>query len=148
MLLTATPRPIKPTLPPSDQLELSIDLIDGEFREYLDAKTLIDRADALGDLLYVILWGFNIHGIDSEPIFNEIQRSNMTKLWTTSEIGSDKFDHECMTRTLVISPTTSDPNFRCYCVRHTDNGKALKSPSYSPANLKPIIEAQISNSIH
>lgn len=36
-------------------------------------------ADAIGDLLYVVLGSAVAAGIDIEPVFDDIQRSNMTK---------------------------------------------------------------------
>lgn len=38
------------------------------------------QADALGDLLYVVFGAAVTFGIDMGPIFDEIHRSNMTKI--------------------------------------------------------------------
>lgn len=70
---------------------------------------LVEIADALGDLLYVVLGTAVTCGIDIEPIFEEIHRSNMTKF-------IDGYRRE--------------------------DGKWIKGPSYTPVNLKPIIDAQ------
>lgn len=55
-----------------------------EYRSALLRGDLVNVADALGDLLYTVLGTASHHGIQLEPIFNEIHRSNMTK---------EKFDH-------------------------------------------------------
>lgn len=70
---------------------------------------ITEIADALGDLLYVVLGTAVSCGIDIEPIFHEIHRSNMTKF--------------------VDGHRRSD-------------GKWIKGPSYTPANLKPLLEQQ------
>lgn len=65
---------------PDEIANLRKDLIEEELMEYADdACTLESVADALGDLLYVVLGTAIAHGIDLEPIFQEIHRSNMTK---------------------------------------------------------------------
>lgn len=58
------------------------DLIAEENTEYLEAvqeANLIKVADALADLAYVVLGAAVAHGIDLQPIFDEVHRSNMTK---------------------------------------------------------------------
>mgnify|MGYP001584899075 CR=1 FL=1 len=62
--------------------ELRLDLIKEEWFELIDGlhnKNLIESADALGDLLYVIFGTAVEFGLDMEPIFDEIHRSNMAK---------------------------------------------------------------------
>lgn len=54
-------------------------LIQEELDEYLAATNVFETSDALGDLLYVVYGAAVAHGIDLEPIFEEIHRSNMTK---------------------------------------------------------------------
>jgi predicted HAD superfamily Cof-like phosphohydrolase len=56
------------------------DLMREELDEYLDAEgDLTGIADALADLLYVVLGTAVAHGIELQPIFDEVHRSNMTK---------------------------------------------------------------------
>ena len=71
-----------PDLLPDDVAALRIDLIKEEVKELEVAykeKNLVEVADALGDILYVIYGTAISHGIDLEPIFAEIHRSNMSK---------------------------------------------------------------------
>jgi len=57
-------------------------LIAEEARETIDAMAvgdLTETADGLADLIYVAIGAAVEFGIDLEPIFAEVQRSNMTK---------------------------------------------------------------------
>ncbi len=63
--------------------QLRLKLIEEEAEEYHDAEAdndLIEMADAMGDLIYVIYGAAITHGIDLDEILAEIQRSNMSKL--------------------------------------------------------------------
>lgn len=51
----------------------------GEYNTALRRGDLVGVADALGDLIYTVLGTSAHHGINLEPIFEEIHRSNMTK---------------------------------------------------------------------
>ncbi len=58
------------------------DFILEELEEYLTAATtdnLVGVADALADLLYVVLGTAIVHGIDIQPIFDAVHKSNMSK---------------------------------------------------------------------
>lgn len=100
----------------SDQkLQLRFDLMDEENREYLEAarnNDLIEVADALGDMLYILCGTIIEHGMQSkiEEVFNEIQRSNMSKL------GAD-----------------GKPIYR-------EDGKVMKGPNYFKPNIEAILE--------
>lgn len=50
-----------------------------ELEEAIDAEDIVQIADALGDLLYVVYGAALAFGVDLEPVFAEIHRSNMTK---------------------------------------------------------------------
>jgi len=50
-----------------------------ELRSAIEKESLVAIADALGDLLYFIYGTGVAYGIDLEPVFAEIHRSNMTK---------------------------------------------------------------------
>ncbi len=106
----------KPTVDiPLHQIQLRYDLMKEENEEFLEAaknKDLIEVADALGDMLYILCGTILDHGLQYkiEEVFDEIQRSNMSKL------GAD-----------------GKPIYR-------DDGKVMKGPNYFKPNLKRILE--------
>ena len=86
-----------------------------ENEEYLEAvksNDLIEIADALGDMLYILCGTIISHGFQNkiEELFDEIQRSNMSKL------GSD-----------------GKPIYR-------EDGKVLKGPHYFKPNIEKILK--------
>jgi predicted HAD superfamily Cof-like phosphohydrolase len=71
-----------PSVPDGKVVTLRLRLIEEELQELESAlarKDIVATADALGDLLYVTYGTAVACGIDLEPVFNEIHRSNMTK---------------------------------------------------------------------
>lgn len=94
---------------------LRFNLMDEENNEYLEAATnndMVEVADALGDMLYILCGTILEHGMQYkiEEVFNEIQRSNMSKL------GED-----------------GKPIYR-------EDGKVLKGPNYFKPNIKEILD--------
>ena len=51
-----------------------------EFKEALKNKDILEVADALTDILYVTYGAGHAFGIDLDKCFNEVQKSNMSKL--------------------------------------------------------------------
>lgn len=95
---------------------LRFDLMKEENEEYLEAANnndLVEVADALGDMLYILCGTIIEHGMQHkiEAVFEEIQRSNMSKL------GAD-----------------GQPIYR-------EDGKVLKGPNYFKPNIKDILES-------
>lgn len=94
--------------------KLRFNLMAEENEEYLEAANnndLVEVADALGDMLYILCGTILEHGMQHkiEEVFDEIQRSNMSKL------GAD-----------------GKPIYR-------EDGKVLKGPSYFKPNIKKIL---------
>jgi len=103
-------RPVFPNDP--DLHELRIELIREEFAEYRNAVLtgdLVEMADALADMVYVICGTALVYGIPLADVFDEVQRSNMSKL------GED-----------------GQPI-------HRDDGKILKGPNYSPPDIAAVM---------
>jgi predicted HAD superfamily Cof-like phosphohydrolase len=73
-----------PAFPDDATRKLRIKLIEEEFDELVAAEAaddLVEVADALADLVYVIVGTAVSYGIPLDDVFNEVQRSNMQKLW-------------------------------------------------------------------
>lgn len=107
------------------------DIFEGEPK----LVNLVSIADGLADLHYVAYCGTAVAcGLDMEPIFKEVDRSNNSKIWKEEEIytnrNSKAWHHERI----------GDTKF--FLVSDID-GKVVKPVSYSPANLQPIIEQQL-----
>lgn len=99
---------------PKNISELRFNLMKEENEEYLQAaqdEDLIEIGDALGDMLYILCGTIIAHGFQDkiESIFDEIQRSNMSKL------GAD-----------------GKPIYR-------KDGKVMKGPNYFKPDLKKIL---------
>ena len=80
-----------PSIPTPEELDLRITLITEEFDETIDAllqcrmnggpatQRIAEVADGIADSIYVLLGAAASFGIDMEPIWEEVQRSNMAK---------------------------------------------------------------------
>ena len=72
-----------PSFPEQEIQRLRLDLIEEELDELhyaIDNKDMVEIADALGDLLYVVYGAGHAFGIDLDECFKEIHASNMSKL--------------------------------------------------------------------
>jgi predicted HAD superfamily Cof-like phosphohydrolase len=73
-----------PTLDvPGESREMACALIEeeaGEFRAAVEASDLVEIADAVADLIWVVLEAALRFGIPIEPVFAEVRRSNLTKV--------------------------------------------------------------------
>ena len=73
----------KPSLDDEKINQLRINLIKEELNELKEAmsnKDLVEVADALTDILYVTYGAGHAFGINLDKCFNEVQKSNMSKL--------------------------------------------------------------------
>jgi len=94
---------------------LRYNLMEEENGEYLEAANngdLVEVADALGDMLYILCGTILEHGMQHkiEEVFEEIQRSNMSKLGANGK-----------------------PIYR-------EDGKVLKGPNYFKPNIQEILD--------
>ncbi len=105
------------TVIPRKDWELERDMLIEEIEEY-DAACrncdIIEIADALGDMLYLIIGAARKHGLYAESleaVVDEIQKSNMSKM----------------------DPRTGKAFFR-------EDGKVMKPESYVKPDLKGVLE--------
>ena len=78
----------KPEFPSEKIVKLRYGLIKeelDEFEQALKDKNLEEVADSLTDILYVAYGAGHAFGIDLDKCFDEVQRSNMSKLGTNGE---------------------------------------------------------------
>ncbi len=114
--------------------ETNLKSADFSFKKVKEVD-LIELADGLADLHYVGYCGTGVAaGLDMEPIFAEVCRSNDTKAWTPEE--KDEYQGDDLSFELV--ETTNE---RFYVVKDR-GGKIKKSPSYSCADIGAIVEEQ------
>ena len=102
----------KASFPEDSIVQLRVDLIEEELNELKEAiknNDIVEVADALTDILYVTYGAGHSFGVNLDKCFDEVQRSNMSKL------GED-----------------GNPIYN-------DSGKVMKGPNYSVPDLKKII---------
>jgi predicted HAD superfamily Cof-like phosphohydrolase len=74
---------VSPIFPSEKLALLRINLIEEELQELCDGinkGSMLEVADALTDILYVVYGAGHAFGIDLDDCFKEVHRSNMTKL--------------------------------------------------------------------
>ena len=102
-----------PTMPDFNLSALRLDLIEEEVQELRDGlanKSMLEIADALTDILYVVYGAGHAFGIDLDDCFHEVHSSNMTKL------GAD-----------------GRPLYR-------EDGKVMKGPNYREPDLTKFVQ--------
>ncbi len=86
-----------------------------------------------------------------DPLFSEVMRSNRSKMWTTDEINYHQteprpLNYEHLGELVFTKFTYKGEELSAYrkdgekWLVKDPSGKVIKSPSYSPANLQPIID--------
>jgi len=102
----------KAEFPNENIVNLRLNLIEEELQELQEAikqEDLLEVADALTDILYVTYGAGHAFGIDLDNCFDEVQKSNMSKLGTDGK------------------PI------------YNQSGKVMKGPKYFKPNLKQFL---------
>lgn len=130
-----------PTIPSSDRCQLRVNLLAEELKELEQAiadQDLVEIADALCDLQYVLSGAVLEFGLGNlfNTLFEEVQRSNMSKVCDTLEDAEATLVHYQKKDGTEGFVEQSEDKFLVY--RNADK-KVLKSVKYSSANLKAIL---------
>lgn len=112
-IATGTPVVSKPAFPSQDRIDLRYRLIEEEWKEYQEAvaaRDIVETADAIGDMIVVLIGTALEFGIPLYEVWEEIHRSNMAK----------------------VDPATGT------VVRRAD-GKILKPDGWTPPNIAAVL---------
>ena len=131
----------KPLIPDSKRCELRVSLLQeelNELKEAIEDNDLVEVADALCDIQYVLSGAILEFGLatDFKTLFDEVQRSNMSKTCKTIEEALATQKHYLESKGTASFIEEKDGEYLVY--REGDK-KVLKSVKYSPADLKSII---------
>jgi predicted HAD superfamily Cof-like phosphohydrolase len=132
----------KPAIPAEERCKLRVALLAEELKELEVAifeKDIVEVADALCDIQYVLAGAILEFGLGEKfsALFEEVQRSNMSKACTSEEEAQKTVEHYRKKDGTECYYLHEGDKWLVY--RKSDN-KTIKSIGYSPANLQGIIE--------
>ena len=138
--------PIKeqPGIPSPKRCELRVALIAEELDELKQAISdgdMVEIADALCDIQYVLSGAVLEFGLGEKfgELFNEVQRSNMSKSCATEDEAKATVEYYQNQKNTPCYYQQVDGKFLVF--RSSDQ-KTLKSINYSPADLKGILKKE------
>ena len=126
-----------PQIPSEQRCELRVSLLQEELDELAQAlkdKDLVEVADALCDIQYVLSGAVLEFGLGDKfiDLFNEVQRSNMSKACNTQQEAIMTLSH--YKKKDGTEGYYKEINGK-WLVYRTSDDKVLKSINYSPADL-------------
>ena len=127
----------QPQIPSEKRCQLRVSLLQeelDELKEALKEKDIVEAADALADLQYVVSGAILELGLADrfKSIFDEVQRSNMSKTCKSLEAALETqsyYLNEKATESFVEEKNGE------YLVYRKEDRKVLKSINYSPADI-------------
>lgn len=131
----------QPSIPSEARCNLRVALIAEELKELQEAienKDIVEIADALCDIQYVLSGAVLEFGLKDKfnNLFEEVQRSNMSKACRSEEEAKATQAHYLAKGVNSYYKEVDG----LYLVFREGDDKTLKSVNYSPADLKTIIE--------
>jgi len=130
-----------PQIPSRDRCELRVSLLQeelNELKEAIEKGDVVEIADALADLQYVLSGAVLEFGLGNkfDALFDEVQRSNMSKACDSQQDALATLSH--YKQKDGTEGIYKEENGKWLVYRKEDN-KVLKSINYTPANLKDIL---------
>ncbi len=107
-------------------------------KEAINHKDIVEIADAFCDIQYVLSGAVLEFGMGEKfrELFDEVQRSNMSKVCNTEEIAAATVKHYQENHNTNSYYKNVDGKYMVY---RTEDNKTLKSIEYSPADIKSIL---------
>ena len=135
------PIPASPLIPAPNRCQLRVALLAEELKELEVAileKDIVGVADALCDLQYVLSGAILEFGLGEKfaELFEEVQRSNMSKACATEEEAQATVEFYKQKDGTICHYQEADGKWLVY---RTSDHKTIKSVNYSPADLDKII---------
>lgn len=121
-IFTRNANPNLPIRPVDFNPEFVHSMVQSELKELMEAETLVERVDALADIIVYCVDTAIRHGIDLDSVLDEVHRANMMKI-RNPETGEIKVIRD------------EDPNSKSY-------GKILKPEGFIAANVGKVVLAQ------
>lgn len=130
----------KPAIPDAKRVELRYNLLHEEVQEFHEAALagdIVAVADAFADIQYVLAGAILEFGLQDKfaPIFDEVQRSNMSKACDSKQEAYDTVMANGGPEVCSIVPKGD-----VFLVKRDSDDKTIKNINYSPASLGPILE--------
>ena len=134
----------QPTIPAKKRCDLRVSLIQeelNELQEAIDNNDLVEVADALCDIQYVLSGAVLEFGLGElfPALFDEVQRSNMSKTCKSKEEAKATQAHYKKTKGV---DSYIKQKGDVWLVFRTSDNKTLKSINYSPADIKGLLNKQ------
>ena len=130
-----------PQIPSKERCELRVELLQEELDELkkaIEDNDLVEVADALCDLQYVLSGAVLEFGLGGKfvELFNEVQRSNMSKACENEQQAQETVEFYKAKGTEAYYEKSGDK----YNVHRTADNKVLKNKYYSAADLASLLK--------
>jgi predicted HAD superfamily Cof-like phosphohydrolase len=109
----------------------------------------VEYVDGCIDQLVVTYGALNAAGVQAQPAWDEVQRSNMSKAWPHCSLCDAVLEQNSSQE--LVHPEAGSAHageWRPVLKIHKRaDGKVIKSPTYSPAQIRRVLEEQIQHTI-